>query len=81
MKIETNIVTKISGNSNMGNECWSGRTIFFFDKAFGIKEGDEVKCERDSQGFYRRVWVNDILQTEDNFASVHDIPVRSRESE
>lgn len=56
----------------MGMECWSKpNTIFFIDRNGWIKVGDEVKYERDNKGFYRRIWVNGVLKTDDNFVDIH----------
>lgn len=52
----------------MGMECWSKPdTIFYIDRNGWVKVGDEVKCERDDKGFYRRIWVNGVLKTDDSF--------------
>lgn len=56
----------------MGMECWRNETtIFYIDRNGWVKVGDTVKCERDHQGFYRKVWVNDVLKTDDNFGDIH----------
>lgn len=50
----------------MGTECYSTQTcIFYYDKQNWINVGDVVECERCENGFYRRIWVNGELKTED----------------
>ena len=72
--IEENKVIKTRYNPNMGMECYSKPdTIFFIDISYGIKIGDIVKCERDDNGFYKRVWVNDKLMTKNHFDDIHKI--------
>jgi hypothetical protein len=72
MKIETYTCIKQTDNRSMGVECYSKpNTVFYFDRNGWVKVGDEVKLERDYQGFYRRVWVNGELKTDDNFGDIH----------
>ena len=72
MAIETYKCIKRTFNKHMGMECWSDDiTVFYWDKKEWIKVGDEVKCERDDSGFYRKIWVNGILKTEDDFKDTH----------
>ena len=47
-------------------------TLFFRDKHDWVKAGDIVKTESDSSGFYRKIWVNDVLKTENYFGEVHN---------
>lgn len=62
--IEYNKCEKQEYNSHMGTMCYNSKgVIFFFDTAEWVKVGDEVKCERDDKGFYRRIWVNGVLKT------------------
>lgn len=58
MKIETYQCTKTTSNTKMGTECWDGDVIFYFDRNQLVKVGDEVKFERDENGFYSKIWVN-----------------------
>ncbi len=72
MKIEVNKVVKSQYNPRHGRQYYNEKgCIFWWHGSAVIKEGDIVKCERDSQGFYRRIWINDILFTADDFADVH----------
>ena len=57
--------TSKESNSNMGcTICFDNtgeyNTGFFFDYGNQIKVGDEVKLERDKNGFYKRMWINGI---------------------
>lgn len=72
MKIEVNKCIKQTHNANMGTECWSDdTTVFYIDRNNWVKVGDEVKCERDEKGFYRKVWVNGKRKTNDSFRDIH----------
>lgn len=72
MIIETYTCIKQTYNSYMGMECWSKpNEVFYIDKNGWVKVGDEVKCERDDKGFYRRIWVNGVLKTNDDFSDIH----------
>ena len=63
MVIETNVCVKQKYNSHMGTECYSdSNTIFYFDRNGWVKVGDTIKCERDEKGFYKRIWVNDVVK-------------------
>jgi len=50
--------TKIVPNSRMGNECYDGRTIFYFDRKEVIKVGDKVQLERLPNGNYGKIIIN-----------------------
>lgn len=63
MTIKTYTCTKQSYNPNMGGmQCFSGETlIFHIDKSDSIKVGDTVQIEVDTDGLYKRIWVNGEL--------------------
>lgn len=66
-KIYTYKCIKIESNPYMGNEIYSEpNTIIYFDKNNIIKVGDIIKIEKDENKLYRRIWVNDILITNDD---------------
>jgi hypothetical protein len=70
MNIETNICVKIEEFTHMGKGCCNEEdTVFIFDKKNWVKVGDEVKCERNENGFYERIWVNGVLKTENHHLS------------
>ncbi len=70
--IETNRVVSIRPGYH-GNECVNSKgSIFYTDwKGAGIKAGDMVQCERLDSGFYKRIWVNGGLISNDNFNELH----------
>ena len=56
----------------MGNEYHNApNSVFLVHRENLIKVGDEVKLEIDEKGFYRRIWVNGELKTNDHMADVN----------
>lgn len=71
MAIEKYICIKQTYSRN-GVQCWSKpNAIFYIDTNGWVSLGDEVKCERDQKGFYRRIWVNGVLKTNNDFGDAH----------
>jgi len=52
--------------SKNGTDCYCNEnTIFLMDRYKLVKVGDIVKIEINENGFYKRIWVNDILKAID----------------
>lgn len=51
--------------------CMENGVTFFVDEHCWIKAGDIVKCEKDEDGKYLRIWVNDELKTENYYEYVN----------
>lgn len=64
MREHTYQCARIESNPNMGKEMYFDPrgVIFLIESGMDIREGDEVKCERDENGSYQRVWVNGELK-------------------
>lgn len=68
MGLETRTCVKQEVNSRMGTLCYDDRPcVFYIDKNNWVKVNDVVVLERDEKGFYRKVWVNGELKTNDDF--------------
>ncbi len=82
MEIEINKVVSSSYNPNHGRQYYNEEgCIFWWHRSAVVNDGDIVKCERDSQGFYRRIWINDILFTQDDFADLYGEDSRLKRSD
>jgi hypothetical protein len=72
MKLEKYTCVLKEFNPHVGDLCYDNEgTIFYFDKFNWVKVGDIVELERDAKGFYRKVYVNQVLMTEDLFTLIH----------